>query len=186
MGPSRCRLARHPSRSAAKVLRPKELTSYAAGSWAVVTAYDIASCRRSLAPSAMSVDRIATPLVGVGERAGSLPGSTPENLDPGWLGMPGGRLTPACPRRGLRAAQKCAPAWLALFKDSTDCQSTVNDSSRCGVQGHAVPAAAARPSSLARKEPRVRGVLEFGLRLIHVLAGPKRRGVWRTGHEILY
>jgi hypothetical protein len=82
MGLSRCRLARHPSRSAAKVLRPKELTSYAAGSWAVVTAYDIASCRRCLAPSAMSVDRIATPLVGVGERAGSLPGSTPENLDP--------------------------------------------------------------------------------------------------------
>jgi len=110
-GQSRRRLARCQSRNAAEVLRPKELTSYAAGSSAVVTAYDIVSCRLCLAPNAMSADRIAILLVGVGERAGSLPGSTPENLDPRLAGMPGGRLTSARPQCGTVGSRRnaCPP-----------------------------------------------------------------------------
>lgn len=110
-GQSRRRLERCQRRNAAEALHIKELTSYAAGSSAVVTAYDIVSRRRCLAPNAMSVDRIAILLVGVGERARSLPGSTPENLDPRLAGMPGGRLTSACPPRGTVGPRRnaCPP-----------------------------------------------------------------------------
>ena len=62
------------------VLRPQELTSYAPDSSAIIEADDIAYCRRCLAPSAMSADRIATLLVGVGERAGSLPQSKRQRI----------------------------------------------------------------------------------------------------------
>jgi len=116
------------ARSIWSMLRPQELTSYAPGSSAVIQADDIAYCRCCLAPSAMSADRYATLLVGVGERAGSLPQSKHQRIwIPGLRGCQADALTSACPHPwNCGIAQKCVPTLLALFNESTDCLATVN------------------------------------------------------------
>jgi hypothetical protein len=104
----------------ANKLRPRFVGCYLAD--------DIAYCRRCLAPSAMSADRYATLLVGVGERAGSLPQSKHQRIwIPGLRGCQADALTSACPHPwNCGIAQKCVPTLLALFNESTDCLATVN------------------------------------------------------------